>query len=186
LGRLVTHSVLLRQITWWALAFPLVMVVALVMHSVVLLNWIHILSGSLWTGADIVMGFILGPVIRRLDIPARSALISFLVPRQLLYFPCVSLTTGTAGWYLASWTGLISSGAQVPWVIAALVLVTAMTVQGLGILLPNGLRIYNELRKPEPNRERIMRLNRTIIRVTGLQGLMQVAIYVVMAHFVLP
>ncbi len=59
-----------RQVTWWALAFPAVMIVALVRHDFALLNWIHVLSGVLWTGADIFLGFILGPVMRqRLEMP---------------------------------------------------------------------------------------------------------------------
>jgi hypothetical protein len=39
-----------RQLTWWTLAFPVVMIVALARHDVYLLNWIHVLSGALWTG----------------------------------------------------------------------------------------------------------------------------------------
>ena len=74
-----------------------------------LLNWIHVLSGALWTGADLFMGFILGPVLRMLDMRARTALIAYLVPRTLLYFPMVSLTAGTTGWFLVDWFGFTTS-----------------------------------------------------------------------------
>jgi hypothetical protein len=94
-----------RQVTWWTLAFPIVMIVALARHDIYLLNWIHVLSGALWTGADLFMGFILGPTLRMLDMRARTALIAYLVPRTLLYFPMVSLTAGTTGWFLADWFG---------------------------------------------------------------------------------
>lgn len=178
---------LTRQLTWWALALPAVMVVALVQHSLPLLNWIHVLSAALWTGADLFMGFILGPVLRRLAIPQRTAVIAYLVPRTLLYFPAVSLTTGTAGWYLVQWLGYAVPGnPQGPWVAAALLLVAAMTIQGLAVMLPNSLRIWLELQRPEPNRDRIVRLNRVNIICAGTQGVMQVAIIVVMAHFVVP
>jgi hypothetical protein len=76
-----------RQVTWWTLPFPFVMIVAIARHDIYLLNWIHVLSGALWTGADLFMGFILGPVLRMLDMGARTALIAYLVPRTLLYFP---------------------------------------------------------------------------------------------------
>ena len=56
-----------HQLTWWTLAFPLVMILAILRHDIFLLNWIHVLSGALWTGADLFMGFILGPVLRMLD-----------------------------------------------------------------------------------------------------------------------
>ncbi|MHB8151916.1 MAG: hypothetical protein ACYDGW_10175 [Vulcanimicrobiaceae bacterium] len=174
-----------RQLMWWTVAFPVVMIVALVERSFYLLNWIHVLSGALWTGADLFMGFVLGPVLRSLDMRARTAVIAYLVPRTLLYFPMVSLTTGTAGWLLASWLGFLVPGhAQFSWAIAALALVTVMTIQGLGVMLPNSLRIWSELRRPEPDRERIVRLNRTNIVLAGVQGVMQVVIIVVMAHFV--
>jgi len=173
-----------RQLAWWSLAFPIVMVIALARHDFFLLNWIHVLAGALWTGADIFMGFIFGPMMRRLDIANRTAVITYLVPRTLLYFPAVSLTTSTGGWFLASWLHWTNpASAQFGWIVAALILVTLMTIQGLGIFLPNSLRIWFELRKPVPNRDLIVGLNRMNIIVAGSQGLMQVAIIVVMSHF---
>lgn len=178
---------LYRQLTWWALAFPLVMAGALVTRNLPLLNGIHVLSGALWTGADLFMGFVLGPVMRRLDLGGRAAVVTYLVPRTLLYFPCMSLTTGTAGWFLVAWMGWLAPGnPQVPWVVGALVLVTLMTIQGLGIMLPNSLRIWFELRKSEPRRELMVALNRVNIIIAGTQGVMQIAIIAIMAHFVLP
>lgn len=175
-----------RQLTWWALAFPIVMVVALVRHDLYLLNLIHVLSGALWTGADLFMGFVLGPVLRVLEIRVRTAVIAYLVPRTLLYFPMVALTTGTAGWFLANWLGFLSSAnSRYEWIIAALVLVAVMTVLGLGFLLPNSLRIWFELRKAAPDLERIVRINRINIWLSGSQGVMQIAIIAVMARLVM-
>ncbi len=174
-----------RQLTWWTLAFPLVMIVAIARHDIFLLNWIHVLSGALWTGADLFMGFILGPVLRMLDIRARTELIAYLVPRTLLYFPMVSLTAGTTGWFLADWFGFATSTGTVYYlVLLSLVLVAVMTVMGLGFLLPNSLRIWRELRRPEPNRERIVRINRINIWLAGTQGLLQIAIIFVMAKYI--
>jgi uncharacterized membrane protein len=174
-----------RQLTWWVLALPLIMVVALARHDFRLLNWVHVLAGILWTGADIFMGFILGPVLRQLAVPQRAAVISYLVPRTLLYFPAVSLTTSTAGWFLASWLGYITpASGQFSWIVVALVLITLMTILGLGVMLPNSLRIWFEIQKPEPNRTLITGLNRYNIIIAGGQGVMQVAIVVVMSHLV--
>ena len=174
-----------RQITWWTIAFPIVMVVAIAWHDIYLLNWVHVLSGALWTGADLFMGFILGPVLRMLDIRARTALIAYLVPRTLLYFPMVSLTAGTSGWFLVSWFGFTTPANPMYYlVVISLALVAVMTVMGLGFLLPNSLRIWRELRRPEPDRERIVRLNRINIYLAGMQGLLQIAIILVMAKYV--
>jgi uncharacterized membrane protein len=174
-----------RQLAWWSLAFPLVMIAAIARHDIYLLNWIHVLSGALWTGADLFMGFILGPVLRRLDIRSRTALIAYLVPRTLLYFPMVSLTAGTSGWFLAEWFGYTTSdGSLYQLVVMSLALVAVMTVMGLGFLLPNSFRIWNELRRPSPDRERIVRINRINIWLAGSQGVLQIAIILVMAKYV--
>jgi uncharacterized membrane protein len=176
---------LLHQLTWWTLAFPVVMIVAIARHDVFLLNWIHVLSGALWTGADLFMGFLLGPVLRRLDMPARTALIAYLVPRTLLYFPMVSLTAGTSGWFLVDWLGYtLSESPMYRLTLISLVLVAVMTVQGLGFLLPNSLRIWSELRRPEPDRERIVRINGINIWLAGMQGVLQIATIFVMAQYV--
>jgi len=173
-----------RQLTWWVLLFPAAMGLAMALDSLYLLNWVHVLSGVLWTGADLFMGFILGPVLRSLDIHVRTAVIAYLVPRTLLYFPVVALTAGTAGWSLAGHLGYTNPGGPLFfWAALSLGLVLLMTVVGLGFLLPNSLRIWGELHRPAPDRERIVRINRYNIWLSGAQGVMQVAMILVMAHF---
>lgn len=174
-----------RQLTWWILAFPLVLIVAISIRSIYLLNWVHVLSGVLWTGADLFMGFIVGPTLRALDIRTRTAVITYLVPRTLLYFPVVALTAGTAGWTLATWIGFMHPDSPMHgWSLLALGLVLVMTVIGLTVLLPNNLRIWLELRRTAPDREKVSRLNRVNIWLSGAQGVMQVLMILIMAHFV--
>jgi len=69
-------------------------------------------------------------------------------------------------------------------VMIALALVLAMTILGLCFLLPNSLRIWFELQRPEPDRERIVSINRTNIRLAGTQGVLQIVTILVMASFV--
>ena len=69
-----THS-LVSQLTWWVLVLPAAMIVALAAQNTFLLNYTHVLSGVLWTGADLFLGFILGPVMRRLDPLQRARLL---------------------------------------------------------------------------------------------------------------
>jgi hypothetical protein len=173
-----------RQMTWWVLLFPAALLLAMVLDSLYLLNWVHVLSGVLWTGADLFMGFIVGPVLRSLDVRARTAVIAYLVPRTLLYFPAVALTAGTAGWSLAGRLGYNHPDSPLFfWAALSLGLVIVMTVVGLCFLLPNSLRIWKELHKPAPDSARIVRLNRYNIRLSGGQGVMQVVMILIMAHF---
>jgi hypothetical protein len=64
------------------------------------------------------------------------------------------------------------------------VIITALTVTGLGVLLPTNLMVYFEMRKPRPDGARIGRLMGRYIFFVTLQGVMQIAIIVVMARFV--
>ena len=172
------------QLTWWTLAFPVVMIAAIARRDIFLLNWIHVLSGALWTGADLFMGFILGPILRMMDMQARTTLIAYLVPRTLLYFPMVSLTAGTTGWFLVDWLGYtVSESPMYRLTLISLALVAVMTITGLGFLLPNSLRIWSELRRPKPDRERIVRINGINIWLAGVQGLLQIVTILVMAKF---
>jgi hypothetical protein len=174
-----------RQITWWVLVLPAAMTVALVTGNLDWLDYTHVLSGALWTGADLLLGFIIGPVLRRLTPDQRKAVVQYLVPRTLLYMPVVALTTGTAGWFLANRLGFWPNSPDRDWIIGALVVTTILAVQGLGIILPNNVRILNELQREQPNTDRITRLNRVNLRLAGVQGALQVLIIFIMAHLVM-
>src|SRR5258707_995492 len=130
------------------------------------------------------MGFVMGPVLRGLPLEARRAVIAGLIPRTLFLMPTLSIITSTAGWFLAKRVGYLDIGyPEFWWMIAALAIVTVLTAQGMGFLLPTNLRLYFEMQKPVPDGEKIARMMRVYVKVTAIQGAMQVAIIVVMARF---
>ena len=160
------------------------MLVAILGSSLWFLNFIHVMAGSLWTGIDLFMGFVVGPVLRRVSLDTRRAMIAGIIPRTLILMPTLSAITSTAGWFLAVRMGFLDLGyPQFWWVVAALAIVTVLTVQGLGYLLPTNIRLYFEVQKPAPDTEKIARWMKTYVRVVAVQGTMQVAIIVVMARF---
>ena len=109
------------------------------------------MTGALWTGIDLFMGFVIGPVLRRVSFDTRRAMIAGIIPRTLILMPTLSAITSTAGWFLAVRMGFLDVAyPQFWWVIAALAIVTVLTVQGLGNLLPMNLRLYFEIQKPRP------------------------------------
>jgi hypothetical protein len=69
------------------------------------------------------------------------------------------------------------------WVAAALVLVTLMTVQGLGFLTPVNVLVCLEMQKSEPDMNRIGFWMRYYFYAVAMQGVMQIAILVVMTRF---
>ena len=162
-----------------------VMIVAINSHDRWFLNFVHVICGVMWTGIDLFMGFIVGPILKRIDITARREVIVRLVPKTLFLMPTLAIITGTSGWYLAKDLGLLDlAWPQFGWVAAALTLVTLMTIQGTGYLLPTNLRVCLELRKPNPDTEKISRMMRSFFFAVACQGTMQVLTIVIMAKFV--
>ena len=172
-----------RYLVAAALAFA-VMTMAIISPSLWLLDFVHVMTGALWTGIDLFMGFVIGPVLRGVSLDTRRAMIAGIIPRTLILMPTLSTITSTAGWFLAVRMGFLDVGyPQFWWVIAALAIVTVLTVQGLGYLLPMNLKLYFEISKPSPDPDKLKRWMRTYVRVVAVQGTMQIAIIVVMARF---
>ena len=129
------------------------------------------MTGALWTGIDLFMGFVIGPVLRRVSLETRRAMIAGIIPRTLILMPTLSTITSTAGWFLAVRMGFLDLGyPQFWWVIAALAIVTVLTVQGLGYLLPMNLKLYFEILKDTPDPDKLKRWMRTYVRVVGGAG----------------
>ena len=170
---------------WYVAAALAVMVAAILSGERWYLNFVHVLFGVMWTGIDVFMGFVVGPVLRRLDMSVRRAFITGLVPRTLFLMPTLAVVTGTTGWFLADMVGYLDVGwPQFAWVAAALAILAVLTVQGIGILLPTNLRVCLELQKPDPDYDRIAVWMRRYFYVVASQGTLQIVMILIMARFV--
>ena len=150
------------------------LVVAIVIANFLLLNYIHIFTSILWTGTDIFMAFLLGPVLRNVSLSTRREVTSWLMPKMVFYMPTVAAVTTTAGYFLALRLGFISLNPPVVyWMFAVLVIIAAMFVQGLGILLPTNLRIYFELRKDNSDMIKIQKFMKRYVKVVATQAILQ-------------
>ena len=160
------------------------LIVEFLSASLLLLNYVHVFTAILWTGTDIFMAFLLGPVLRNVGLSTRKEIISWLMPKMVFYMPTVAAVTTTAGYFLASKVGLITLQPPVVyWVATVLIIVSAMFIMGLGILLPTNLRIYFEMKKSEPDMNRIQKLMKKYVKVVAIQTVMQFAIIFIMAEF---
>lgn len=168
----------------WALAAIAVMIAAIVANNFWFLDFIHVFTGLLWTGIDLFMGFVLGPILRRVEVPVRREIVRRLVPRTLFLMPALAIIAGTTGWFLAVKLGYTAlPWPDYGWVAAALVLVTLMTIQGLGFLAPVNVFVCLELQKLNPDMKKISIWMRRYFYAVALQGMMQIAIIVVMTRF---
>ena len=169
-----------RNLIWCAIAIC-IMVAAIVSDDAWSLRYVHVASGVLLTGADILMGFLIGPIIRGLRFEARREFTLKLLPKTLFIMNTLGIIAPTSGWFLAVQHGYH----QLPfpefwWIAAALAISAVLFIQGLGILLPTNIRAYLEIRKESPDVARVTHIMRIYFWTIASQGLMQVLIIVVM------
>lgn len=152
-------------------------------HSLIVLDWTHVMAATLWTGLDIFMGFVLGPILQRLDSAVRQRVISQLMPRMLFLMPIVSITVGWSGWVLGHRLGnFVATSPNHAWIIVAGVITIILTGQGLGWILPTNIRVFLEIQKPNPDLARMGRLMAFYRYSVAFQGILQFAIIIVMVR----
>ncbi len=147
--------------------------------SLKFLNYVHIMTGVLWTGIDLFMGGILGPVLGGMEPKDRANVFKRLIPKMTFLMPVLAAVATTSGIQLAQSMGWSLTD---PWVLAALIITGMLAVQGFGLLLPNEIRIFRQLLSVTPDTDRIARLGMINAKLGGLQGIFQVAVIVIMVN----
>ena len=148
-----------------------------------MLMFAHVAGGGLWTGIDLFVGLVLGPIMGRLSIPARAEFASKFMPAMVIIMPTVVTMNLGSGFQIARQLGnLSSSSPNHPWLIASMCVVGVMAVVALGILEPANIAVLFEMNKPVPNGERIGRLMKRFIYTAGITGIMQLATLAIMTR----
>ncbi|MDG6913529.1 MAG: hypothetical protein JRM97_08260 [Nitrososphaerota archaeon] len=159
---------------------PVALVLGLALKSLFVLDYVHVITGGSWTGFDIYTGIVLSRILRSLEIPARVEVAKRLTPTTFFIIPSLAAVAITSGIYLAQAMGKFNLGD--PWILAAGAIVVVLTVQGFGVFLPNGVRIFLELAKVKPDPALISKLTMRNVRLAASQAIFQVLIILVMAH----
>ena len=171
----------------YSLVTLLVPIVALVLvlsfGNLLTYNYLHVLTGGTWTGIDLFMGVVMGRILKGLEPQARTQVIKKLVPLMLFLMPALATVAITSGINLAAKLGMLTFSS--PMIIAAVIIVIILSVQGFGILMPTEIRIFLELRKREPDRSKIIKWGMRNVKLAGSQGVFQVVLIFVMANLAL-
>jgi len=221
-----------------AVAVPVAaLLYALTVGPVVHHIYVHVMAGVLWTGIDLFMAVVLGPVLGSLPVEERASVFRRFTPKMAFLMPSLALVTIVGGVTLAErlgvfpysqpWIALLTLATTVPallllgwqfdalddprWIAAfsisllgggaylavtasasfgmtsptillALAIVTVLSVLGFGVLLPGEVRIYRQLASGSPDPDVISRIGMRNARLSGLQGLFQLAVVVVMVY----
>ena len=147
------------------------------------LTWFHVVGGGAWTAIDLFVGFIVGPIIGRMSIPARIEFSTRFMPAMLLLMPTLVTMTLSSGFQLARHLGYLDpSYPRHAWIVASMVVVGVMATVALGYLEPANIAVLFELKKPQPNGLVIERLMKRFVYTSGITGLAQVATLIIMTR----
>jgi hypothetical protein len=69
-----------------------------------------------------------------------------------------------------------------PAIVVTLAIVTILSVQGFGFLLPGEIRMYAEMTSSNPDAGVISRIGQQNAKLGGVQGLFQLAVILVMVY----
>jgi hypothetical protein len=156
------------------------LVAASVSNSGVFLDYVHVMTGGMWTGIDLFMGIFGRTVMMKISPPSRVEVAKRLTPTMLFLMPSIATVATTAGYILASHLGVWNLSN--PYIIATIIVVLVLLAQGFGVLLPNELRVFRELRKGRPDTDKIVRLSIRNLNVSGSQAIFQIIIIYIMAN----
>jgi len=164
------------------LVLPLLLLAAvLASHSFLLLDYLHVGSGLTWTGLDLILGLFFSNVMRGLANDQRARVAMRLTPVMLFFMPSLTSVTVTAGVYLAIADGYFNPLSNA--IVLVAVLVGALFVIGIGIFLPNEVRIYRELlRGAAGDMKKVVRLTMTNLRLSLVMVALQMMVILMMAQ----
>ena len=88
------------------------------------LLYVHVMAGILWTGIDLFMGTVLGPVLGRMDVERRAGFFSAFTPKMTFLMPTLAMVTIAGGVLMAFrietfqhaefWLALMTAGTLLP------------------------------------------------------------------------
>ena len=155
-------------------------VVALISGSLTFLDYVHVITGGMWTGIDLFMGIFGRTVMTKISPMSRVEVAKRLTPTMLFLMPSIAAFATAAGYVLANQIGLWNLSS--PYITATIIVVLILLVQGFGVLLPNELRVFREIRKERPDTDKIVKLSLRNLNVSGSQAIFQVIIIYIMAN----
>ncbi len=170
-------------------ALPVIAVIVAGLVATIAGNWLwalvfyHVVGGGLWTAIDLFVGFVVGPILGRLSVPARAEFTARFMPMMVVIMPTLVLMTLASGFQLA--LGLENLDPASPnhaWLVASFVVVGIMATVALGVLEPANIAVLFEMKKPHPDGRVIATLMRRFLYTAGITGAMQVATLVIMTR----
>lgn len=166
-----------------ALAVPAIaFLLAYLSGSMLVLDYIHVLIGAIWTGVDVFLGLLFTNVIKTISLETRKNIGIRMIPMTLFFIPSASIITPLAGYVLAVREGIFSFTS--PLFIAIIIVGVILVSIGFLTIVPYSYGIAREASRRDFDLERISRNMRIVSLGSMLQLVFQVIIISFMAYIV--
>ena len=173
----------LRASIWISIPIGAV-IVAIISANYLFLNYVHVFTAVLWTGTDIFMAFLLGPILRNVSLSTRREVVTWLMPKMIFFMPTVASVTKTAGYFLASKMGLVSlDSPTVYWISNGVNNCVCDAYSRSGDSFAYKSSCLYRAKKCDPDMIKIQKLMRIYVRVVAVQAVLQFVIIFIMANF---
>ncbi|MHB1439385.1 MAG: hypothetical protein ACYCSO_00795 [Cuniculiplasma sp.] len=157
------------------------MVIFTVSGSLLLLDYVHVLTGAIWTGTDVFLGLILSRVIKTLDSETKYDVSQRILPMTLYFIPSVSILTPLAGLILEIRENAFNGFSPTFVILLFLIAIVIILISFL-LILPTSLKIYRLNPSKEINEETYVRVSLLMKRLT-LSGALQLLFQVIIIGF---
>lgn len=148
-------------------------VVAFLMENPTLLFYVHISLGAFWFGLDFFFRYVMAPALKKAGPETATSVIPHLTPKIMVVGESLTLGTIGSGIGLAYRLGYWATPSVYLW--GALGVATVMLLIAFGPLHSLQTEMLFELASPEPDGDRVSRLNRNALWwLMGMTGLMLV------------
>ncbi len=160
----------------------LAFIIAYFANNILILDYVHVLLGALWTGVDIFLGIIFSSVIKTINKATKVNIARGMIPMTLFFIPTVSIVVPAAGYVLATSEGIFSFTSSI--FMAIIIIGIILVATGFLTIVPVSWKFSRELSKENPDEDKISKDLSIISKGAFIQMFFQMAIISLMAYIV--
>ncbi len=171
-----------RRVGIISLLIPSIAFIAsLIIPGILILDYVHVLFGALWTGVDVFLGFIFFIVLSGMEDKLKSDIAFRLIPMLLYFIPAISVLTPLLGFALALRENIFTLN------FIFIAIITISIVLGLVsfvVIVPAMYKIYKGFKNNSVNENRNGKFLMRVTKAATLQMVLQIIIISLMAYIV--
>lgn len=160
-------------------------IIFLMSGNLLLLDYIHVLTGAIWTGTDVFLGLIFSRVVKTLDNRTKYDISQRILPMTLYFIPSVTILTPMAGIFLAIKENAFK-GLPIGFIVSLFVIGIILVLISYIFILPASLKL-KKLEEEKEGEEKYSKSSIQLNKLTmygAIQLLFQIIIIGFMAYFV--